>query len=301
MMRNPKARAAGLGVALALLAVSGAPASAQETTEYTHSWRGELAPGSVLAVRTFGGRVEVRRAEGHTAEVHFTVRGDDPSRVHFSSRMYGDTASVCASPDTNEACGPGARRWGARLRNVRNLRADVVVLLPAGVEIQARTGNGALTIEAAGASVVAASGNGTVRVLGAAGAVRASSGNGSVTVRDAAGPVNASSGNGSIQVSTTSGPVSARTGNGPITVRMAGVSQPGDMRLSTGNGSIEMWVPENFGARVEARGRRVVIRELAVSGHERAGSGRERLSIGDGGAQVRLSTGNGTISLRRMQ
>jgi hypothetical protein len=301
MKRNPKARAAGLGLALALLTAPAAPGSAQDTSEHAHTWRGELAPGSVLAVRTFGGSVQVRRAEGRTAEVHFTARGDDPGRVHFSFREDGNTASLCASPDPGERCGPGARGWGARLRNVRNLRADAVVLLPAGVEIQARTGNGTVTIEEAGADVVAASGNGRVRVLGAGGHVRASSGNGAVTVRDAAGPVDASSGNGSIQVSAAAGPVSARTGNGPITVRMASLAEAGDMRLSTGNGSIELWVPESFGARVEARGRRVVVRELAVSGHERAGRGRERLSLGDGAARVRLSTGNGTITMRRTQ
>jgi DUF4097 and DUF4098 domain-containing protein YvlB len=96
------------------------------------------------------------------------------------------------------------------------------------------------------------------------------------------------------------GPVSARSGNGDLIVRMTELRPDADMEFTTGNGRIEVTVPNGFNADIDASTGNGGIRTdfpIQVSG--RISKTRLRGTIGQGGRRLRLVTGNGEIELRR--
>lgn len=284
-------------LALAAVVAAGTPAAAQDR----YDWDGALPAGATLRIATSGGAVSVTRAQGSTARVRGQVRrpGGGREAVRFELRRDGQDVTICALITEAATCTPeGIRDHGHDGRH--RARADFTVELPAGVAIAASSGTGDVEVSGATAAVRASSGNGDVRVDEGATEVRASSGNGSVRVAGARGAVNASSGNGRVDVSTASGPVTASSGNGEIRVSMASVRSAGNMSFSSGNGSITLLLPKNFGAELDAStGSGSIHSDFEVRTSGRITSGRVRGTIGAGGPTLRISTGNGRITLQR--
>jgi DUF4097 and DUF4098 domain-containing protein YvlB len=102
-----------------------------------------------------------------------------------------------------------------------------------------------------------------------------------------------------VSVTTASGPVNASTGNGRVEVAIASRAT-GDMEFSSGNGSITVTLPDDFGAQVEATtGNGGFQSDFPIRVMGRMSSHRVSGTIGDGRGRLRLSTGNGSITLRR--
>jgi hypothetical protein len=265
-------------------------------------WEEELAAGATLAAHTVNGTITVRGGSGRVARVTGTRRPGEGREIRFETRRVGDTVIVCALYVEGSSCDADGIRSGSWQGNRRPERADLVVELPAGVHLQTASGNGAVTVGGATGDVRARSGNGDVRVGAGTRAVTAVSGNGRVSVEGASAPVTASSGNGRVEVVTSAGPVRATTGNGNIRVRMAALGEEGEMEFRSGNGSITLELPRDFGARVSAStGRGEVESDFPVQ--VAAGAlrrGRLEGVIGDGGPRVRLQTGNGRIRLLQL-
>jgi hypothetical protein len=295
-------------IAAALFA--GAPAAfAQGSSDPIEVFKGPVQSGAWLRIRSPNGRIDVRDGTGPNVTVTAVKRLDDYDRadVKFDVRRDGANVTVCAiTPSTRRCDADGYDSRGSdyddsdRYRR-RSARIDFTAIVPRGVRILASTGNGVVTVRNAGAEVQASSGNGEVSVLGANGRVRASSGNGDIEVDHAEGDVHASSGNGRIKVSTSMGPVSASTGNGRIEVDMRTISNPGDMSFSTGNGSITVRFPSNLSADIEAN---VPYRNFSTDFPIRmeSGWGGRRIDgkIGNGGPRLRFSTGNGRVSIEKV-
>ncbi len=208
---------------------------------------------------------------------------------------------ICALREDAECTNEGIRserRW-SRSRN-QSARADFTIEVPRGVIVRVSSGNGDVSVTGATADVHASSGNGTVTVGPGASQVRASSGNGAVRVDEARGSVRASSGNGRVSVSTAAGPVHASTGNGNIEVAMSSLPGDGDMRFSSGNGSITLRVPADFSAELTARtGNGGFETDFPVQIQGTFSRNRFEGTIGSGGRNVRMTTGRGTIRVLR--
>ena len=252
------------------------------------------------------GDITVTEGTGTQAEVRaekILTRQGRVTDIGFIVRRSGDGVTICAVFEDDDECSDTGlrsernRNWG---RNFRPPQLHVTIRVPAGVRLRAHSGNGDVSVTGAFAEATARSGNGRIRVSGTAGEVDAASGNGEVTVESVRGPVSASSGNGDIRVTTVQGPVSASSGNGDLLVRMTELRAADDMQFSTGNGRIEVTVPEGFSADIDAStgngGIRTVF-PIQVSG--RISKTRLRGTIGQGGRRLRLVTGNGEIELRR--
>jgi hypothetical protein len=287
-------------LAAAALLACAAPAAAQRSFD----WNGQIPAGSTLRVFTQNGTVTVRQASGGQAHIRaVTENAGDGEIRYLTGGGRGGDFRVCAVRE-NSTCSEngiessGERGWGWG-RNRRG-RANFTVEVPRGVLVRVSSGNGDVAVDGATADVHAASGNGDVRVGSGAMQVRASSGNGSVLVDGARGPVNASSGNGRVVVATASGPVNASTGNGRIEVAMASLRASEDMAFSSGNGDVTLTLPANFGAELEAStgsGRIDTDFPLRVQG--RMSTRRMAGTLGAGGRRLRITTGNGSIHLRR--
>jgi len=293
----PPTRAALAACTLALVA-SASPALAQRDFD----WSGDLAAGTTLRVFTTHGTVTVREASGRSARIHADVENAEQGEIRFVTDRAGGGVRVCALNEGStcndngvQSRGDGWRGWGRNRRGKANFTVEV----PRGVVVQVSSGNGDVAVSGATADVHASSGNGDVRVGAGAVDVNASSGNGAVMVDGARGPVHASSGNGRVTVSTARGPVNASTGNGRVEVAIAS-GATGDMEFSSGNGSIVLTLPSNFGAQLEAStGNGGFESDFPVRMSGRISSHRVSGTIGQGGGRLRLSTGNGTITLRR--
>ena len=266
-------------------------------------FNGEIAAGSWLRIRSNHGDIQVREGSGRNAVVT-AVRGSRSGRpvdeVRLEVKRDGSNVTVCAIYPSTTRCDANGYSSSWSRGDSRQGSIDFSVTLPRGVRLVAATGNGDVEVRNAGAEVKASSGNGEVSVLGANGRVAASTGNGDVEVDQARGEVDVSSGNGDIAVGTTMGPVSATTGNGRIKVRMTSLTAPGDMEFSTGNGSVDITLPGNLSADIVAN---VSLRnfetDFPIQLPGRFSGNRVEGKIGGGGRRIRISTGNGRVSLRK--
>ena len=256
--------------------------------------------------RYYGPIGDVTVTEGSGTQVEFRaekiLRSGRVTDIAFELRRTGEGVTICAIFEDDECTDRGLRTESRRgwSRNFRPPSLNVTIRVPAGVRLAVHSGNGDVSVTGAHAELVARSGNGRVRVTGTAGEVDAASGNGEVTVDNVRGPVSANSGNGDVRVSTVQGPVSARSGNGDLIVRMTELRAADDMEFTTGNGRIEVTVPAEFNADIDASTGNGGIRTdfpIQVSG--RISKTRLRGTIGQGGRRLRLVTGNGEIEIRK--
>lgn len=292
----PTPTLAALAACTLAVFAAAAPAHAQRSFD----WSGDLAPGSTLRVYTTAGTVTVREASGRGARIRAETENAESGEIRFVTDRAGGGIRVCALRQGASCSENGIQGGRSDWRGWRNRgKANFTVEVPRGVVVQVSSGNGDVAVSGATANVHAASGNGDVRVDAGAANVNASSGNGAVLVDGARGPVHASSGNGRVTVSTAQGPVNASTGNGRVDVAIASRAA-GDMEFSSGNGSITVTLPSSFSAQIEAStGNGGFQSDFPLQVNGRISSHRVSGTIGSGGGRMRLSTGNGTITLRR--
>jgi DUF4097 and DUF4098 domain-containing protein YvlB len=103
-----------------------------------------------------------------------------------------------------------------------------------------------------------------------------------------------------VNVVTAAGPVDARSGNGDIDVQMSAVQANEDMGFHTGSGAVRVTLPASFNGELEATTGNGELRsdfDLKMKG--RITPRHIRATIGEGGALLRLTTGNGRLEVRK--
>jgi len=269
MQRTSLALALPVAVALAAAAAS-ANAQSGTTTGDRFDWSGNVPAGAWIVVRSANGPISVKAASGRTAAISGVKRADrggDPSVVRFTSKPLANGGIlVCALWGDNSDCdedGYHSHNDGDHGRR-NNVTVDFTVSLPAGVN------------------------------------VRAGSVNGDVEVAGATAEVEASTVNGEVRAASSGGPVSATTVNGDVRASMRSVGT-GELRYSTVNGSIELELPASLNADVELRtvnGSFETDFPMTLTG--RVGPRRLSGKIGSGGRDLRATTVNGSITLRKI-
>ena len=300
-------RASVFAVLLLMLpALSGAQTLVGRS-DSVYTWRGAIPAKALLTIRNFNGPVDVRPAEGGTAEVRAEKRtsrgGGSVEDVAFEIQKgsSGDV-TICATLRNNNPCDDSRNNRGDDDRDGwrRNVTVAITVLLPKGAQLKVSTGNGAVSVERVGGDVQASTGNGRVRVDGTEGSVRVSTGNGDVEVRGARSAVRVSTGNGHVNVMTADGPVEVRTGNGDIDVSMTQLKARDDMTFSTGSGAVRVTLPAGYNGELDASTGNGELRsdfDLKIQG--RMNPRHIRATIGEGGPRLRLTTGNGRLEVLR--
>lgn len=243
----------------------GQVAASQEARDF--EWTGRLADGQILEIKGVNGRVRVEPAPGDEVEVRAQARGrrSDPSEVRIERVDHDEGVTFCAvyptpSGERENYCAPGD---GGRMNVQRNdVEVEFTVLLPATVRFAGRTVNG------------------------------------DVEARDLASDLTLRTVNGDVEVATT-GYAEARTVNGSIDARMGRMDPEGGLRFETVNGSIELDLPDDVDADVDARWVNGGLEsDLPLHVQGRVSRQRARGVLGDGGPALSLSTVNGSIRLR---
>lgn len=176
----------------------------------------------------------------------------------------------------------------------------LIVSLPAESDLQAGTGDGSISAEGVRGTVALRTGDGAVRAKGLSGNLTINTGDGSVTLEGVSGRLDVSTGDGSVRVEGAPTALRAHTGDGSVALNLrSGASFDDDWEITTGDGSIQVSLPDGLNAEVDARtGDGRVSGEglgLEVSESRRALTGR----LGTGGRQLKIRTGDGSISLSR--
>ncbi len=140
--------------------------------------------------------------------------------------------------------------------------------------------------------------NGSIHVRGIEGETTAATTSGSVSVEDVVGRVHAITTNGKIDLEGIAGPVQAKSTNGSVSVSLSGAAKLEDVEMHSVNGSVRLYVPTNAAFAVKARTVNGSVRcDLPLASV--ATQNRKRLDgvVGADGAQVELSTTNGSVQI----
>lgn len=243
---------------------------AQETKEW--NWKGTIADGRTVYLRNVNGEVRIEAGSGNTVEVTAEKRWKrgDPEEVRIEAKAAGNGDGdilICALWGSRARCdedgyhGNSSRSWRSRDNDVS---VRFVVRVPAGVRVSASTVNGGLVVD------------------GVRGDVKANTVNGSIEARSTAGRVEAGTVNGSITVRTSANSADGlryNTVNGSITIELPADANL-DVNLSTVNGRVTSDFPMTIQGTISNR--------------------RIQAQLGKGGPELRASTVNGGIRLRKL-
>ena len=276
-----------LVAALAALLAAPALGAQQQHGRDSDTWRwdGRVDAGHWMNVFNVNGSVEFAPSPDNmvhlVAEKRSNGRGMDD--IHFEVVQAGGNVTICAIWNSNSHCEDGgvqSNRHNDRDENHSNVK--ITVSVPRAIKIGAHSVNGGVSVRDVGSEV------------------RANTVNGGVIVRNATGPVRANTVNGGVVVNTAAGPVTAETVNGNVDARMASLQGDDDMNFKTVNGSVSIYVPARFDANFRfdtVHGGIESDFPMTLSG--RWGPRHASGTIGAGGRDVRASSVNGSIELRK--
>jgi DUF4097 and DUF4098 domain-containing protein YvlB len=209
--------------------------------------------------------------------------GREMDDIHYEVVQAGGNVTICAIWNNNSSCEDGGiESFHRNGNNETHSNVKITVSVPRSVKVGAHSVNGGVSVRDVGAEV------------------RANTVNGGVVVRNTSGPVRATTVNGGVDVNTAAGPVTAETVNGNVDARMASLQGDDDMNFKTVNGSVSIYVPASFDATFRfdtVHGGIESDFPMTLSG--RWGPRHASGTIGNGGRDVRASSVNGSIELRK--
>jgi DUF4097 and DUF4098 domain-containing protein YvlB len=281
-------RNAGTMFLLAALAAPGCVAISGSDFKYLEreEKRFTTAGKPQVTLSTFDGPIEIHPWDRPEVLVVVEKRGlnkDDIAPIVVRAEQDGDRVSLDVT---------GSRERGGSFFGVNMRSAKLIVSLPAASDVNAKSGDGSITIERVSGNVTAHTGDGSIRLY------------------DVGGALNLDTGDGSIHVAGKLTALRARTGDGSVTVDAErGSSAAADWDITTGDGSVTVGLPDGFNAELDAHtgDGRIHLNDVAVGDTSASDDGARRSRrtntvrgrLGSGGKSVRIRTGDGSITLRR--
>ncbi len=248
-------------------------------------WDGRVDGGRWMSVFNINGSVDFAPSADNMVHLVAEKRsnGRELDNIHYEVVQAGGNVTICAIWNDNSRCEDGGMEQLRRNdHNENHSSVRITVQVPRSVRVGAHSVNGGVSVRDVGAEV------------------KANTVNGGVTVRNALGPVRAETVNGGVDVNTSAGPVTAETVNGNVDARMASLSGNDDMTFKTVNGSVAIYVPARFDATFRfdtVHGGIDSDFPMTLSG--KWGPRHAAGTIGAGGRDLRASSVNGSIQLRK--
>jgi len=269
----------------------GVGSSVREEKRFTLSG----ADQAELRLRTFDGAIRLRSWDRNEVLVEIERRGPDQASAEALTVNASQEGNRIVVEAESERSGVSFGSWTSR-------SVSLTVTAPKRVTVEARTGDGAIDAADFTGDVDVSSGDGRIQVSRIDGRLKAHSGDGSIRADDVAGDVEADSGDGSIEIVGRLSGLTIRTGDGGVRVEAAeGSAMKSDWRITTGDGSITLRVPDGFSAQVDATTGDGAIRIDGVSSSSLDGGDRRAVKgqMGSGGQTLRLQSGDGSITVSK--
>ncbi len=256
-----------------------------------------------VVLSTFDGSIEIRPWEKADVQVVVEKRGrdkQDVSAIDVQVQQTGNRIEVTVTEP---------KRYGFDL-HFSNRSAKLILSVPASADVFAKSGDGSIDIERVTGRLQLRSGDGSIRGRQLGGDVAAHTGDGSIKLDGVEGALSVDTGDGSIVLSGKLSGVRARTGDGSVTIHANPGSAPNsDWDIVTGDGSVTLEVPEDFGAELDAHtGDGSIRNELGLKAEAERENDRDRDrdrdrrslkgTLGAGGKILKIRTGDGSIRLK---
>jgi hypothetical protein len=256
-----------------------------------------------VQLATFDGAIVIRGWDRNEVSVEVEKRGRDKAAaeaIEVIAEQKGDVVRVEARKkelreERNYTIG-----WNGLSRS-----AKLVVSVPTGSDLVVRTGDGSIRVEHVKGRVELRSADGSVTGRELTGDVVAHTEDGAIKLEGIDGKCDVASDDGSIAVQGRFEGLRVSTEDGSVVVRAsAGSTIDRGWNLSTGDGSLVLYVADGLGADVDAQTRDGSVRWDSGLAFARDDGERSRSSLrgrlGAGGPRLVMRTGDGTIRLRRL-
>jgi DUF4097 and DUF4098 domain-containing protein YvlB len=244
----------------------------------TEEKRFTTSASPMLNLSTFDGAIEVTTWERSEVLVTVEKRGYDAEAtdsIRVEMEQTGNDITIAARSQ-----GGADHMFGWH----HNRGARLIVVAPRNAVVRARSGDGRIDVRDLRGEVVVQTGDGSIRV------------------EDVTGIVDAQSGDGSIRVNGTLTRVRARSGDGSVVVRAeTGSVAQDDWSITTGDGSVTVELPTAFNAELDAHSGdgRVRVADASLALQRRDDRSTVRGRLGQGGRDLRVRTGDGSITIRQ--
>ena len=248
-----------------------------------------------LRLSTFDGSIELRSWDRPEVLVEIEKRGPTREAV--------DALQIETTQDANrialEVKQPRRENFSGFGFN-QSVNARLIVSVPQRCDVVARTGDGSIRIDRLAGRIELRTGDGSIRASEVSGELKMNTGDGAINVEGAEGQLDLETGDGGVAVTGKLTALRMHTGDGSIAYHAApGSSMEDDWTISTGDGTVSLYLPSDFNAEIDAHtGDGSVSNELKLT----SGSGADRRSVrgrlGSGGRLLRVRTGDGSIRLR---
>jgi DUF4097 and DUF4098 domain-containing protein YvlB len=252
-----------------------------------------------LRLTTFDGAIEIQSWDKREVVIEIEKRG--------ATREAVDALEVKSSQEGNRIELEVKRPKSESFSNFgfhQSASARLIVSVPQNVNIIARSGDGSIRIERLNGRLELRTGDGSIRASDVSGELILNTGDGSVTVEGARGRMELETGDGGVNVTGRLTAVKLHTGDGSIVYRAEPGSEMSDnWDITTGDGGVTLYLPTGFGAELDAHTGDGAIRsdlDVADGSDDERGRSKRTLKgrVGEGGKQIRIRTGDGTIRLR---
>jgi hypothetical protein len=306
LLRRKAAFRLGIACSIVLLAAAFVPGvQAEEWTKtYTVSGRPQVR------VDTNDGSVRVSAGDSKQVEFRIEYEGYEINKnLHVDSRQDGDRVELTARVTSHWGWS-----WGHNTR-----RLHIEVRMPKDGDLDANTGDGSveaysltgnLSVRTGDGSVKADTLSGTVNLHTNDGSIRADnlkgdirlhSGDGSIEARGVDGKVDADSGDGHITLEGRFEGLNIRTGDGSVNTRvLTGSKMTGSWNVRTGDGSVDIVLPGDFQANIDAStGDGHISLGMPVTVEGTFSNSQIHGKMNGGGQQLTIHTGDGSIRLSR--
>jgi DUF4097 and DUF4098 domain-containing protein YvlB len=250
-----------------------------------------------VRLTTFDGTIQVQSWDKPDVLVEIEKRGPTREAVdalEVKASQEGDTIEVeVVKPRGTFVMGLGTS-GSARFN----------VWLPRESDVRARSGDGSVLVEHVKGKVDLHTGDGGIKLTDVTGDLVLNTGDGSVTAEDVHGKLEVETGDGAVTISGNLSGLRIHTGDGSIIYRAQdATAMSEDWDISTGDGAILLALPRDFSAELDAHtGDGGIRNDLDVVSSD--GGERNRRTVrgrlGDGGRQLKVRTGDGSITLKKL-
>jgi len=256
-----------------------------------------------VKLATFDGSIVVRGWDRDEVSIEIEKRGRDKAAVddiEIASEQNGNVISVEAKRK-----GSAKRSYGIGVFHQMSLTARLVASVPTGSNLIIRTDDGSIRVEHVTGKIELRSADGSVTGRDLTGDIFAHTEDGSIRLEGIDGRCDVASDDGSIAVQGRLDALRLTTEDGSVVVKaLAGSKITKDWSLSTGDGSMVLYVPEAFGAMLDAEAHDGAVRLDSTLAFDKQAEDRERNilrgRLGAGGPRLLLRSGDGGIRVRRL-
>lgn len=277
-----------LTAAGALALMSGCGWSTYSTIDETRASMAVLDASDAIEVRTRNGSISIRKGYVDSVSISATLKARTDERL---------AEMRVVQTETEDGLVIGVEPAGGQWKNGEGASFEIIVPGVDGVLV--RTGNGEIRLEGLSGHADLDTSNGRVAVIDHDGSVEAETSNGRLEFRNITGDVNATSSNGAITAVDLHASARLHTSNGRVSAEFADDSA-GPVDIRTSNGAVRVEVGEAFagvltgstsnGSLHVEGGRDVHLESMSKR--------RVTLSVGQSGAESRVRTSNGSLTIR---